>query len=79
MIPGLFLSGKVAPRTHDITRTDLQQAACQLIPQAINIALSIRELVRQGYLFGVLVLVRPLQERAVILLYLYQNPAEIAK
>jgi hypothetical protein len=63
----------------EISKTALPQAACQLIPQAISIALSIRELIRQGYLFGALVLVRPLQERAVILLYLYQNPAEKVK
>jgi hypothetical protein len=72
-------SGKVAPHTHEIAKTDLQQAACQLIPQAISIALSVRELIRQGYLFGALVLVRPLSERAAILMYLHEKPAEIAK
>jgi hypothetical protein len=34
-------------------------------PQGISLALSIRELIRQGYLFAALVLVRPLIERAV--------------
>ena len=72
-------SGKVAPKTHEISKSDLQHAACQLIPQAISIALSIRELIRQGYLFGALVLVRPLSERAAILLFLNQNPAEVGK
>ena len=74
----LELNGKVAPRTHDIAKT-ICKGCVQLIPQAISIALSIRELIRQGYLFGALVLIRPLQERAAILLYLYQNPAEVAK
>ncbi len=72
-------NGEVAPKTHGIDTSDVQQAACQLIPQGISIALSIRELIRQGYLFGALMLVRPLAERAVILLYLDQNPTEIAK
>ena len=45
-------SGKIATKTHSLHRTDMQDAACQLIPQSISIALSIRELIRQGYLFG---------------------------
>jgi hypothetical protein len=72
-------NAKVAPHTHLIRLSDLQQAACLLIPQGISIALSIRELVRQGYLFGALTLVRPLAERAAILLYLNKLPEEIAK
>ena len=39
--------------------------------------LSIRELIRQGYLFGAHVLVRALVERAAILLYLHFYPEEI--
>lgn len=69
----------LAPLTHKINKTDLQMAACQLIPQGISIALSIRELVRQGYLFGALTLVRPLAERATILLYIQRNPHEVDK
>ncbi len=72
-------SGKIAPKTHGIEKTDLQEAGCQLIPQSISIALSIRELIRQGYLFGAWALVRPLAERAVILLYLNENPLQIQK
>ncbi len=68
---------RVAPITHEINKTDLQEAACQLIPQSISIALSIRELVRQGYLFGAFILIRPLVERATILLYLKRNPHDI--
>jgi hypothetical protein len=60
-------------------KTRSQKAACQLVPQGISIALSIRELIRQGYLFGALTLVRPMAERAAILLYLNKRPAEIGK
>lgn len=48
--------------------------ACLVIPQALNISLSMRELVRQGYLFGAHVLLRALVERAAILLYLRLYP-----
>lgn len=63
----------VARYTHHLELSDLQNAACQIIPQGINIALSIRELVRQAYLFSALVLVRPLIERAALVSYLYNN------
>ena len=72
-------NGKIAPKTHVLAKTDLQEAACLLIPQSISIALSIRELLRQGYLLGAWALVRPFAERAVILLYLNENPADIQK
>jgi hypothetical protein len=45
------------------------------VPQTITLALSIRELIRQGYLFGANVLVRPFTERAVTVLYLFKNPS----
>lgn len=70
----LATNRKVAPRTHGASLTDLQKAACQLIPQAVSIALSIRELIRQGYLFGAVNLVRPLMERAAIVMYLDKVP-----
>lgn len=66
-----------APKSHGRTLTDHQRMACQVIPQALSIALSIRELIRQGYLFGAHVLVRALVERAAILLYLNLYPEEI--
>jgi hypothetical protein len=56
----------------------LQKAACQIIPQGINIALSIRELVRQGYLFPAMVLTRPLIERAAVLSYLADTPGAVS-
>ncbi len=66
-----------APETHRSNLTDHQQMACQVIPQAISITLSIRELIRQGYLFSAHILKRALIERATILLYLHLYPAEI--
>lgn len=68
---------RIAPYTYKIEKSDLQLAACQIIPQGISIALSIRELVRQGYLFGALVLTRSLVERATIILYLRHNPEKV--
>lgn len=68
-----------APLSHGRALTDQQRMACQVIPQSLSIMLSIRELIRQGYLFGAHVLVRSLVERAAILLYLYLYPKEIEK
>jgi len=70
----LELNNRIAALTHRIAMSDLQQAACQIIPQGFNLALTIRELVRQGYLFGALVLMRPLIERAAIISYLRAHP-----
>ena len=67
----------VSAYTHRTRLSDLQKAACQIIPQGINLALTIRELIRQGYLFGALVLMRPLIERTATISYLYSNPKEI--
>ncbi len=73
----LKLNADVAPLTYQGSKTTFQEAACHLIPQSISITLSIRELVRQGYLFGAVVLVRPLAERTVILYYLHKYPAKV--
>ncbi len=64
--------------SHRDSLTDLQRSACQIIPQGINIAISIRELLRQGYLFPALVLIRPLIERAAVISYLHLNPDAVA-
>jgi hypothetical protein len=66
-----------APSTHGRSLTDHQHMACQVIAQALSIMLSIRELIRQGYLFGAHVLLRALVERAAILLYLHLYPEHI--
>lgn len=67
----LELNSKCAPASHRRLLSDLQRALCILVPQTITLALSIRELLRQGYLFGAKVLVRPVTERAVTILYLF--------
>jgi hypothetical protein len=54
--------------------SDLQRAAAQIVPQGINLALAIRELLRQGHLFSGAVLLRSLVERAAIISYLYRKP-----
>lgn len=67
----------LAERSRQAELSDLQSAACQLIPQGIKLALSIRELVRQGYLFAARVLMRSLIERAAIIFYLEQHPDQL--
>jgi hypothetical protein len=72
-------SEKIAEYTHrNIGHlSPIQTAASQIIPQGINIALAIRELLRQGYLFPANVLIRPLIERAGIISYLCMHPDAI--
>ena len=70
----LELNSKSAPASHGRPLSPFQNALCILVPQTISLSLSIRELIRQGYLFGAKVLVRPLTERAVTILYLWKNP-----
>jgi hypothetical protein len=79
IVSGLEVNAEVATFTRERVSelSDLQKAACQIIPQGINLALSIRELVRQGYLFAAVVLMRPLIERAAIISYLHERPEEI--
>ncbi|MFA5352724.1 MAG: DUF5677 domain-containing protein [Thermodesulfovibrionales bacterium] len=72
-------NSKTAPTTHGAKLSDLQIMACQVVAQSLSIVLSIRELIRQGYLFGAHVLVRSLVERATILLYIHYSPNEIEK
>ncbi len=74
----LKVNSHVAPQTHTSEKNDLQWAACQIIPSGISLALSIRELVRQGYLYGALVLLRPLVERSMTILYLQRFPEKVA-
>ena len=66
-----------APTSHGKPLKDQQRMACQVIAQALSITLSIRELIRQGYLFGAHVLLRALVERSAILLYLHLHPYKI--
>lgn len=55
----------------------LQLAACQIVPGALSIALGIRELIRQAYLFPGFMLLRPLVERAATISYLAETPAAL--
>ncbi|HEY4846980.1 MAG TPA: hypothetical protein VIH87_04085 [Methylocella sp.] len=68
---------QIASKTHVADKSRLQLAACQIIPSGISLALSTRELVRQGYLYGALVLGRPLAERAMTILYLHKLPTKL--
>ena|SRR5947207_1563264 len=77
IVAALDLAKATAKATHAKNLSPLQTAATQLIPQGVSIALSIRELIRQGYLIGALTLVRPLAERAFTILYLRVHPDAI--
>jgi len=77
IIAAMEQNSRTVPLTQG-SLSDLQRAAAQLIPQGISLALSIRELIRQGYLFGAVVMLRPLMERAAIISYLQKNPSAIA-
>lgn len=72
-------NASVAPTSHGRNLSEHQRMACQVIAQAVSITLSIRELIRQGYLFGAHVLKRSLVERQTILLYLHLYPDDIEK
>jgi hypothetical protein len=73
----LIVNNRTAPLTKIKNITDLQVAACEIIPSGISLALSVRELVREGYLYGALVMIRPLVERAIIIQYLEMYPEKI--
>ncbi len=73
----LDVNARTAAYTHEAEFSDLQKAACQIIPQGVNLALATRELVSQGYLFAALVLLRPLIERAAIISHLRANPEDL--
>src|ERR1700730_10345852 len=68
---------QIASKTHVADKRRQQLAACQIIPSGISLALSTRELVRQGYSYGALVLGRPLAERAMTILYLHKLPTKL--
>lgn len=70
-------NAQFAQQSFDPALSDLQQIATQLVPQAVSIALSIRELIRQGYLFSAALLLRPLIERVGMMEYLRQHPPAV--
>jgi len=67
-------NAKIAPWTRGRDLTLLQRAGTELLPHGFSIALSIRELVRQGYLISAEILLRPLIERAAVISYLNETP-----
>jgi len=74
----LDAQGTIAAWTRANDLTPLQRAASELIPSASSVALSVRELVRQGYLLSALILTRPLMERTATISYLVEQPHAIA-
>lgn len=72
--PALQTNLEVARRTFGIEMSPLQKAGSALIPQGISIALSIRELVRQAYLYSAAILLRPLLERTSTIYWLGNHP-----
>ena len=70
-------NAKIGPWTHGRNLTPLQSAATELLPHGFSIALSIRELVRQGYLISAEILLRPLIERAAVISYLCEAPSAL--
>lgn len=68
----------IAKRTFEIDKSPLQDAACELIPQAISIALSVRELLRQGYVFSAVILLRPMLERLALIIFLCDTPSAVS-
>lgn len=76
--PAIRTHVRLAQGTFDRNLSPLEQAAAQLIPQAVSIALSIRELIRQGYLFSGALLLRPLIERVGLVEYLRVHPEAVS-
>jgi hypothetical protein len=71
-------STPIAAYTHRGGLSRLQVAATEIIPHGFSLALSIRELVRQGYLLAGEVLVRPLLERAAVVSYLCDHEDKVS-
>ncbi len=68
---------QLGARTFATDLTAIQIAAVEIIPQGISIALSMRELIRQAYLFSAGILMRPLIERTGMIYYLHGNAAAV--
>lgn len=75
--PAIKTHIRLSQGTFDRDLSQLEQAAAQLIPQAVSIALSIRELIRQGYLYSAALLLRPLIERVGLVEYLRIHPEAV--
>ena len=71
------INTRLAQGTFTRELSPVEQAAVQLISQAVSIAMSIRELIRQGYLFSAGLLLRPLIERVGTVEYLRVHPEAV--
>ena len=64
-------------RENKASLTDMEAVGCSLIPSAFSLILATRELIRQGYLYGAAVLLRPIVERVSTLSYLCDKPKSL--
>lgn len=67
---------EAAALSFQVKRTPLQQAVKDIAPGAFHQVLSIRQLIRSGYLFGAETLLRPLLERCAVVAYLRKHPSK---
>lgn len=67
----------IAARTFSRSLSPIQIAATEIVPQGISIALSIRELTRQAYLYSAGILVRPLIDRVGTICWLRDKPESV--
>jgi hypothetical protein len=68
----------IVPHTYRTNLSDLQRATIEIVPQAVSIALAVRELLRQAYLFPAVVLLRPLIERTATVAWLRAHPSAVS-
>jgi len=73
----LQVHAAIGPMTFSGQLSPLQRCATEIIPQDVSIALSIRELIRQAYLFSAAILMRPLVERTGLMQYLVTYPQAV--
>lgn len=78
IVKSMAVHRKLGARTYATDLTPLQVAAVEIIPQGISIALSMRELIRQAYLYSAGILMRPLVERTGMIYYLQKNPDAVS-
>ncbi|TDK63701.1 hypothetical protein [Sapientia aquatica] len=77
IVKSMAVHRQLGARTYAADLSQLQIAATEIIPQGVSIALSMRELIRQGYLFSAGILMRPLVERAGMIYYLHKYPEAV--
>jgi hypothetical protein len=77
IIKSMAVHRQLSVRTYATDLSPIQIVATEIIPQGVSIALSMRELIRQGYLFSAGILMRPLVERTGMIYYLNKNPSAV--